>query len=82
MVLEFFAALQREFVRLRRSLGKSALFVTHDLREALVVADRIALLERGRLAVLATPAGFLAAAHPLAAAYRDSLALPDGAPAP
>lgn len=71
------AALQREFVRLQRSLGKSALFVTHDLREALVVADRIALLDEGRLAVLDTPAGFLSAAHPLAQAYRDSLALPE-----
>jgi osmoprotectant transport system ATP-binding protein len=76
------AALQREFVRLRRSLRKSALFVTHDLREALVVADRIALLDQGRLVVLDTPAGFLSAAHPLAAAYRDSLALPAGEPAP
>jgi osmoprotectant transport system ATP-binding protein len=73
------AALQQEFVKVQRSLGKSALFVTHDLREALVVADRIALLDQGRLAVLDTPAGFMAAAHPLAEAFRDSLALPEAA---
>ena len=72
------AALQQEFVRLQRSLGKSALFVTHDLREALVVADRIALLDAGRLAVLATPRDFLQATHPLAVAFRDALALPAG----
>jgi osmoprotectant transport system ATP-binding protein len=70
------AALQREFVGLQRRLGKSALFVTHDLREALIVADRIALLDQGRLAVLAPPQGFLASAHPLAVAFQDSLAVP------
>ena len=51
--------LQRRFLDLRRRLGKTAIFVTHDVREALLVATRIALLHNGRLAVLATPAEFL-----------------------
>ncbi len=53
--------LQRQFLELRRRLGKTAIFVTHDVREALLVATRIALLHNGRLAVLATPAEFLRA---------------------
>jgi osmoprotectant transport system ATP-binding protein len=53
--------LQRRFLDLRRRLGKTAIFVTHDVREALLVATRIALLHNGRLAVLATPAEFLRA---------------------
>ena len=53
--------LQRQFLALRREIGKTAIFVTHDVREALLVATRIALLHDGRLAVLATPAEFLRA---------------------
>lgn len=51
--------LQRQFLALRREIGKTAIFVTHDVREALLVATRIALLHDGRLAVLAAPAEFL-----------------------
>ena len=46
--------LQREFRALQRRLGKTALFVTHDLREAARVADRIALLADGRLVAIGT----------------------------
>jgi len=41
--------LQREFRALTARLGKTAIFVTHDLAEAALVADRIALLSSGRL---------------------------------
>lgn len=53
--------LQRQFLELRRRLGKTAIFVTHDVREALVVGTRIALLHDGRLVLLCTPAEFLRA---------------------
>lgn len=53
--------LQRQFLELRRRLGKTAIFVTHDVREALLVGTRIALLHNGRLAVLAAPSEFLRA---------------------
>jgi osmoprotectant transport system ATP-binding protein len=53
--------LQRLFLHLRRQWGKSAIFVTHDVREALLVASRIGLLHQGRLEVLAAPAEFLQA---------------------
>ncbi len=58
------ASLQREFVALMRRLGKAALFVTHDVREALVIGDRIGLLTAGTLDALEAPDAFLAADHP------------------
>jgi osmoprotectant transport system ATP-binding protein len=41
--------LQAEFRDLQRRLGKTVVLVTHDLREACRMADRLALLDRGRL---------------------------------
>jgi osmoprotectant transport system ATP-binding protein len=53
--------LQRQFMTLRKTWAKTSLFVTHDVREALALASRIALLHEGRLAVVAPPRDFLAA---------------------
>ena len=36
--------LQDEFRRLQRQLGKTVIFVTHDIREACRISDRIALV--------------------------------------
>ena len=44
--------LQRQFLELGRTVAKAALFVTHDVREALMVATRIALLNDGALELL------------------------------
>ncbi len=49
---------QRLFLELRRSLHKTAVFVTHDVREALRLASRIALLANGRLEAIAPPLEF------------------------
>ncbi len=70
-------ALQREFLRLQTALGKSALFVTHDAREALLVGTRVVLLDEGRVLLDATPAEFLAADVPLARAFREMLDAPE-----
>ena len=51
--------LQKQFLALRRDLGKTAIFVTHDVREALMLATRIALLRDGALELVATPREFL-----------------------
>ena len=51
--------LQQEFQEIRRSLGLTAMFVTHDMVEALVLGDRIAVLEAGRLVQVGTPAELL-----------------------
>ena len=63
------AELQREFLGLQRRLRKTTIFVTHDLREALLLGSRIALLEAGRLVATYTPEEFFCAREPLAAAY-------------
>jgi osmoprotectant transport system ATP-binding protein len=61
--------LQREFLLLQQRLSKTVVFVTHDLREALRVGSRIALMESGRLVTVLTPGEFLRSADPLASAY-------------
>jgi osmoprotectant transport system ATP-binding protein len=63
------ADLQREFLGLQQRLKKTIIFVTHDLREGLLLGSRIALLEAGRLVATYTPEEFLKAQDPLAAAY-------------
>jgi osmoprotectant transport system ATP-binding protein len=41
--------LQREFVELHRRLGKTVVFVTHDIEEAVILGDRIVLMRDGRI---------------------------------
>ena len=43
------STLRRELLRLRRELGLTIVFVTHDLREAHLLADRLAVFDDGRL---------------------------------
>jgi osmoprotectant transport system ATP-binding protein len=65
--------LQREFARLVRELGKTAVFVTHDLNEARILATRIALMDAGRIVFLGTPEEFISSDLPLARAYIDTI---------
>jgi osmoprotectant transport system ATP-binding protein len=51
--------LQRAFLRIRRELALSVMFVTHDVTEALRLGDRIGVLRDGRLVQLAAPADLL-----------------------
>jgi len=67
------ASLQREFAELSRRLGKTAILVTHDVREALLLGTRIGLMHRGQLLLVETPEGFLASDNPQARAYLDTL---------
>ncbi|GAA6619892.1 ATP-binding cassette domain-containing protein [Scytonema sp. NUACC26] len=67
--------LQEEFKRLQTELGKTVLFVTHDIHEAFVLASRIGLMCGGELVVLDTPEEFLQSQHPEALAFLQSLKL-------
>jgi osmoprotectant transport system ATP-binding protein len=69
------ASLQREFADLARRLNKTAILVTHDVREALTLATRIGLMHRGRLLLLEPPERFLNSDNPQARAYLDTLEL-------
>jgi osmoprotectant transport system ATP-binding protein len=66
------AELQREFLDLQKRLRKTVVFVTHDLREALLLGTRIALMEAGRVVAVQTPEQFRASTEPLPSAYKDA----------
>ncbi len=56
--------LQEEFLRLQRELGKTVVFVTHDIDEAVLMGDRVAVFAQGgRLLQYDAPAALLA--HPV-----------------
>ena len=65
--------IQKEFGRLQKELGKTVIFVTHDIQEAFILATRIGLMEGGRMVVLGTPAEFLRSQHPEACAFMACL---------
>jgi len=75
------AELQREFSTLVRRLGKTIVFVTHDLREALLLASHIVLLQDGRIVASAAPKEFLRLDHPEVRAFTASLDIATGASA-
>ncbi|MGE0702542.1 MAG: ABC transporter ATP-binding protein [Vicinamibacterales bacterium] len=54
-------ALQGEFVRLHRQLALTTVMVTHDMTEALLMADRIGVMAAGRLVQVGPPAALLSA---------------------
>ena len=51
--------LQHTFQEIRRELGLTAIFVTHDMTEALLLADRIAVMNAGRLVQVGRPQDLL-----------------------
>jgi len=67
------ADLQKEFQALAQRLRKTIVFVTHDVREALLLGTRIALLDQGRLVGVYAPAEFLKATEPEIQAFVASL---------
>jgi glycine betaine/proline transport system ATP-binding protein len=61
--------MQSEVMRLHRELGKTMIFITHDLTEALKLGDRILLLRDGEVVQIGTPAEIVA--RPADAYVRD-----------
>lgn len=68
------ASLQKEFAELKTRLGKTVIFVTHDVREALMLGTRIALMDKGKIVLLETPDTFAKTDNELARAYLQTLA--------
>ena len=58
----------------QRQFGFTALVVTHDVVEALIASDRVALLDQGRICFEGTPSEFSACTHPVVCGFRDSAA--------
>jgi iron(III) transport system ATP-binding protein len=49
------ASMEREFAQFHERTGTTMIYITHDQAEAMALADRIAVMERGRLLQVATP---------------------------
>jgi len=71
--------MQKEFRALQQRMRKAVIFVTHDLREALLLGDRIALMEEGRLIVDLPVEECSRCEHPLVRAYVEAFS---GLPGP
>jgi osmoprotectant transport system ATP-binding protein len=63
------AEIQIEFKKLQQRLKKTIVFVTHDVGEALMLGDRIALMEAGRLRAVLEPREFLDSPDEVAQEY-------------
>lgn len=61
--------LQEEFLQIQDAVGKTIIFVTHDIDEAIKMGDRIAILRDGKLVQFDTPDTLLA--HPVNKFVRD-----------
>ena len=66
--------LQREFRASVTRLGKALVFVTHDVREGLLLGTRMGLLDGGRLVFLGTPAEFRSSTQPEVRQFMESAA--------
>lgn len=63
------AEIQFEFKKLQKDMRRTVVFVTHDVSEALLLGDRIALMEDGHLRTVETPEGFVRSADEIAQRY-------------
>jgi osmoprotectant transport system ATP-binding protein len=65
--------MQQQFMELRDRYRVAAIFVTHDLLEALAIGSRIAVLDCGKLEQVATPAEIFRATTPTTRAFLQTL---------
>jgi osmoprotectant transport system ATP-binding protein len=69
--------IQEEFRSLQTRLAKTMVFVTHDVREAFLLASRIGVLKEGRLVLLGGPEDLLKSDNPEVKAFVDCLSAPE-----
>ncbi|MBV8867108.1 MAG: ATP-binding cassette domain-containing protein [Acidobacteriaceae bacterium] len=65
--------MQQQFAKLQKQYNVAAVFVTHDLLEALMIGTRIAILGSGKLEALVSPREFWSVDTPVARAFRETL---------
>ncbi|MFL6466100.1 MAG: ABC transporter ATP-binding protein, partial [Bryobacteraceae bacterium] len=65
--------MQQQFLQLRDQYQVAAVFVTHDILEALTLGTKIAVLHEGKLEVVTTPGEFHRATTPTARAFLETL---------
>ena len=64
--------LQREFRALKQRLGQAMVFVTHDVREGLMLGTRIGLMRQGKLVFLGTSDEFRRSENPECRAFMEA----------
>jgi osmoprotectant transport system ATP-binding protein len=64
--------LHREFQRIQARVRKTVVLVTHDVREAVRLADRIGVLDGGDLVACAPAAALQASPHPVVRSLLES----------
>jgi osmoprotectant transport system ATP-binding protein len=64
------AGIQDEFKNLQNELGLTVIMVTHDMMEALILADRVAIMQEGRIVAFGTPSELISGTEN---AYADKL---------
>jgi osmoprotectant transport system ATP-binding protein len=67
------AELQREFLRIQRAVRKTVLIVTHDMAEAVALADRIGVLDAGHLVACEAPQALAHSSDPRVRQLLDAL---------
>ena len=65
--------IQQEFRSLQQKLGKTMVFVTHDIREAFLLATRVGLMKDGKMVLLGRPGDLLKSDDPEARAFAGAL---------
>lgn len=65
--------MQQQFLEIREQYNVAAVFVTHDLLEAVNVGTRIAILDSGKLEAIVSPREFWRVETPVARAFRETL---------
>ena len=65
--------MQQQFLQLRDQYQVSAVFVTHDILEALALGTKIAVLQSGKLETVTIPSEFHNATTPTARAFLETL---------
>ena len=73
--------LQRQFQRIQEQLAKTVVIVTHDMREALALADRVAVLDGGVLIACEPPETIVSSARPEVRRLLDAVAVRTRPPA-
>jgi osmoprotectant transport system ATP-binding protein len=67
------AELHREFRRIQSEVHKTVVIVTHDMREAFALADRVGVLDQGALVAWEAPAALQGSDHPVVRTLLDAV---------
>ena len=68
--------LQQQFRHLQAQLGKTVIFVTHDIQEAFLLATKVSLISEGKLVLEGTPTQFKRSQHPEARRFMACCQIP------